>query len=137
MGVSKLSDSNVSYALGFLLKTSLYPRIWRRQQDPGDLESKGSGLRGLKANPVWILASVAQAFAGWAGQGQPDSLKFDPAGWKPSFLSLGKHALDPATIYHLIPGFSLSFYNWKVGTRHQGGVSLILPLKVWISKALL
>lgn len=76
MGVNKRSDSDVGCALGFLwlLKTSLYPCIWRRQQDPGDLESKGSGLRGLKANPVWILASVAQAFASWAGQGQLQTL---------------------------------------------------------------
>lgn len=63
--MSYRSDSDVVCALGFLRlpKTSLYPRISRRQQDPSGLESKGSGLRGLKANPVWILASVAQAFA--------------------------------------------------------------------------
>lgn len=34
---------------------------------------------GLKANPVWFLASVAQALPDWAGQAS-DSLKSDPAG---------------------------------------------------------
>lgn len=66
------------------------------------------------------MVSVAQALPGWAGQQGSDFLKFDPIGWKPSFLSLGKHAWDPATIIHLTPGSSLSFYSFKVGTGHQG-----------------
>lgn len=53
--------------------------IRRRHRDFGEGESRGSGLRGLKANPVCFLASVAQASADWAGQAY-DSLKFDPVG---------------------------------------------------------
>lgn len=67
------------------------------------------------------MFSVAQALPGWAGQGS-EFLKFDPAGSKPSFLFLGKHAWDshPATVIHLTLGSSLSFYSIKVGTGHQG-----------------
>lgn len=141
MGVNKRSDSDVGCALGFLclLKSSLYPCIWRRQQDPSDLESKCSGLRGWVKGKSSLDSGLCCPVLCRLGRAGPasDSLKFDPAGWKPSFLSLGKHAWDPATIYHFIPGFSLSFYNWKMGTRHQGGVRLMYPLKLWISKALL
>lgn len=106
-----LSDSNMVHALGlfWLQGSRLCPCIWRRQGYPSNME-RPEGVKG-KSGLVSGLCCSGFARLGKAGQ-VSGSLKFDPVRWEPSPLSLGKHAWDPATIWHLIPGSSLSFYSW-------------------------
>lgn len=106
-------------SIGFR-ETNVYPRIWRWQQESQRFGDQDSGPSGLKANPVWFLASVAQALPGWARQVHTlGSLKFEPAGWKPRSLFLGKHAwIQPQFAISLLILASVSIPGkWGLGTK--------------------
>ena len=77
------------------------------------------GVKG-KSGLVSGLGCSGLARLGKAGQ-VSGSLKFDPVGWEPRALPLGKLAWDPATVCHLTPGSSLSFYSWGLGSKVVSG----------------
>lgn len=77
---------------------------------------------GVKGKSGLVSGFCCSGFTRLGKAGQVSgSLKFDPVGWKPSSLSLGKHAWDPATVRHLTAGSSLSFCSWGLGIRVVSG----------------